>query len=109
MEASKIDALVRRRVRQAREEAGLTQAEMADHLALTEAGYGHYERGRSPFTVDQLARISEAVKRPIPWLLGLQVERTEDEDELLFLYRQCSAEGRATLLEMARSLAKRGL
>ena len=39
-------------------ESGLTQEAVADALGLSAVGYGHYERARQPFTVEQLFQLS---------------------------------------------------
>lgn len=104
-----IDDTIRQRVREARKALDLEQEDVGAVLSLSGTGFGHYERGRSPFTAEQLLKLSKRLQKPVWWFYGLQVERSEDEDELLFLYRQCSDRDRATVLELARSLAKRGL
>lgn len=47
------------RLRALREDLGLTQAEVADRLGITDGGYGHFERGR---------RFPSAAE--LPWLAG---------------------------------------
>ena len=77
------------RVRQARErsEPRLSQEEVAVKLGLTKAGYGHYEREAQPFSVDQLFKLSTILRKPISWFLGISSELSEEEDELLHLWR----------------------
>jgi transcriptional regulator with XRE-family HTH domain len=71
----------------AREKAGLDRKALADALSLDLNSYGHYERGRYAFTVDQLFVLSHVLHRSVPWLLGLETDLSEDEDRLLTLYR----------------------
>jgi transcriptional regulator with XRE-family HTH domain len=81
------------RVKQAREETGLSQKDMSKRLGLTEAGYGHYERDRQTFTVDMLFQISRILGRPVEYFLGLETELSADEGRVLALYRQAQAAG----------------
>jgi transcriptional regulator with XRE-family HTH domain len=53
--------LVGRRVAQAREAAGMTQAELASHLGLTAEAISGVERGEYGITVDQLHRVAEVL------------------------------------------------
>ncbi|MHB9033889.1 MAG: helix-turn-helix transcriptional regulator [Anaerolineae bacterium] len=78
---------VSRRVRQAREDAGLTQEDAAKALNLSVVGYGHYERATQPFGLEQLFQLSRILGKPVTWFLGLPSELDPDEDELLALYR----------------------
>jgi transcriptional regulator with XRE-family HTH domain len=64
----------------------LTQDEVARHLGLTRAGYGHYEREDQPFTVDQLFQLSRILGKPITWFLGIDTGLREDQEELLAIY-----------------------
>lgn len=64
------------RIRQAREEAGLTQAELAELLNVGVRMVQHYEAGsHKPYK--HLKEIAEATNRPFPWFLH------GDQDESL--------------------------
>ena len=59
------------RLRQARKEARLTQAQLAAQIGMTQGGYTQYENaGREP-SLSTLAKLSRILKRPTDWLLGL--------------------------------------
>ena len=75
------------RVRQERRRLGLSQAEVAKHLGLSQAGYGHYDRGTQPFTIEQVFRLAPLLGRSVAWILGLPSTLTEEEDRLLALFR----------------------
>lgn len=80
--------LVAQRVQDARKRRGLTHEEMGEKLGLTKAGYGHYERGRQAFSIEQLFVIARVLDRPVEWLLGLNSEMSDDELLALALYRR---------------------
>lgn len=101
-----LDTEISRRVREARKSAGLSQEEVGEHLGLTRGGYGHYERGRQPFTVEQLFRLSRILGEPVEYFLGLDTELTSDEKKLLDYYRRIDPpELREVALESVRLLA----
>ena len=52
---------VGRELRQRREELGMTQAEVAGHLGVSQAYIQKVEAGRDNLTVGQLARLAEAL------------------------------------------------
>ena len=80
------------------------QSEMAVLLGLSTAGYGHYDRGRQPFTVDQLFTLSRILGRSVGWLLGLETELSEDEDQLLTVYRSAPAASRDMVLRAVQAM-----
>jgi len=84
---SKREEAVAHRVKQARLRAQLTQAAIGEHLGLSEVGYGHYDRARQPFSIDQLFKLSSILGRSVQHFLGIDNGLTPDEDELLARYR----------------------
>jgi transcriptional regulator with XRE-family HTH domain len=58
-----------RRIRQARESAGLTQEEMGRRLGVSGVAVGHYERAARAVGIADLERISEILHRPMAWFL----------------------------------------
>jgi len=87
---SKLEAAITRRVTEARQKAQLTHKEVGEALSLSETGYGHYERFRQPFTIEQLFQLSRILGRSVEWFLGLDNDLTPEEDHLLALYRNAS-------------------
>jgi transcriptional regulator with XRE-family HTH domain len=77
------------RLRQAREDVGLTQEDVARLLGLTDVGYGAYERGQRLIPVDCLVKLTGILDRSVNYFLdsppvdGLSPE----EEELVRLYR----------------------
>ncbi len=101
------EELIRKRVIKAREASGLTRAEVAAALSLTENSYGHYERGRSPFSVELLFELSRILGCPVGHFLNLDTELNEDEEQLLHLYRQIKGDRlKEMAIELVRKLAE---
>jgi transcriptional regulator with XRE-family HTH domain len=69
------------RIKQARQEAGYTQEEMADLLAMTMRGYQNYESNRVPFR--HLERIAELTHVTQTWLLRGDPPEAEAPSEIL--------------------------
>ena len=108
VELSKLEVAIAERVARARKLAGLTHKAVGEALSLSESGYGHYERGRQPFTIDQLFQLSRILGRSVEYLLGLDTGLTPDEDELLTAYRAiASDEIKCFVLDAARSAPKK--
>lgn len=59
------------RLREARKAAGLTQAELAAQIGMTQGGYTSYENFAREPSLGTLAILSKVLKCPIDWLLGL--------------------------------------
>lgn len=90
MDLSKI---VVKRIKQARKEAGLTQAELADHVGLSSDAVSKWENGHSTPGLLTLERLPAILNRPVEWFLGLDLDMTPDEAKLIALYRALPAEG----------------
>lgn len=98
-----------RRIREARKEAGLSQEEMGRKLGLTDAGYGHYERERIQFTVEQIFLLARILGRSAGYFLGIDCGLTPDEDELLVAYRTARSKGLGSAaLNTVKALSKAG-
>lgn len=98
---------IARRVRQAREKAGLSQREVAERLGLSEVGYGHYERLSQPFGIHQLYELSRILSRPITYFLDIPSKYSNDEEQLVFLYRHINDDKlKETAIELVRRLSE---
>ena len=83
-----INRLIGRKLREAREAAGLQQNELAERLGLAKQSYTPYETGRIKFRVEQVQEFSRALGRPVEWFLGLDTGLSEADAEVLHLWRQ---------------------
>jgi transcriptional regulator with XRE-family HTH domain len=79
--------LAAQRIRDAREEAGLTQAELADALGVTRAAVTSIENGRSTLTLKNLEELPRILHQPLAYFLGIETDLIPDESEFLELYR----------------------
>lgn len=79
-----------KRIRAARVKAGYTQQYVADQLnpALSNVGYGAYERGEREIGLDYLLQLSRILSKPLNYFLGIPDEYTPDEQDLIHLYRK---------------------
>lgn len=59
------------RLKKLREEAGLTQEEVAKNLNITASGYGYYEQGRRDPDTDTLRKLAEFYNVSVDYLLGM--------------------------------------
>ena len=57
------------RIRQARQEAGLSQEELGRRLGISGVAVGHYERGTRSIGIHELERLAQILERPLTWFL----------------------------------------
>ena len=60
------------RIRQLRQQKGLSQENMADELGLSTSAYGDIERGRTEPPLSRLDAIAGLLEVPLPTLLGFE-------------------------------------
>ena len=95
------------RLRSARERASLSQKQVADQLHVTPQAYGNWERGARGVPIELLPAFSRALGRSVAWLLDIDIGLTQDEDELLTMYRNLrNVNHRRLLLEIADRIAQ---
>lgn len=87
-------------IRQAREDAGLSQARLATSIYRRRATISDIENGKSELTVSTLALIAAALDKPIsyffPWFVYENLspdELSPNEHEALKLFRRIRSEG----------------
>ena len=68
-----------RRLRDLREDADLTQRELAEYLNCTQVSYSHYELGKRDIPTDVLIRLADFYGTSTDYLLGLSDERNNVE------------------------------
>jgi transcriptional regulator with XRE-family HTH domain len=67
--ASMIQDEIGRRIQKAREEAGLSQEELASRLGLTQAALSNYELGKRRPNLTNLERLSMLLNKPLLYFL----------------------------------------
>lgn len=86
--------IVARRMRQARESAGLTQGELAEYLGVTRALVTGVEAGRVTLTLEHLEKLPKLLNHPTEYFLGITIPGlTEDEQSVIDCYRQLPLTG----------------
>ena len=58
-----------RRIRQAREDASMTQEELGQKLGVSGVAVGHYERAARSIGIAELEQVAGVLQRPITWFL----------------------------------------
>jgi transcriptional regulator with XRE-family HTH domain len=98
---------IRERIRQAREEARLTQRQMAKLLAVSQSAISDIERGRVQISAKDLARFAKILGKPIAYFYPSDSETdTKQEAELLDLFRSVSETWQQRMLSEARTVQK---
>ena len=59
------------RLRAAREDADLTQKQLAEYLGIKQQQYSAYETGQNEMPVRYLKKVCEATNLSADWILGL--------------------------------------
>jgi len=88
--------------------AKCSQAELAEHLGISQQEVSRYERGDTKAPVNYLADVAEYCGVSVDYLLGRQAETpqmlSDEESEMLHLYQALSPENRIRLQERAEML-----
>lgn len=106
-----------KRLKEIREERGLTQEELAQLLRSTKQVVSNYEIGKHApsvvvamewarvlgISIDDLAGIDQPASSPAP--VPSQLPLSVDEEELIRLFRSMNGAGRQTALSTVRGLA----
>lgn len=82
-----IDYEIGQRVKAAREEMRMSQEEAARIVSIGRANFGHYERGRSPWTAAMLFALARVLNKPVEHFLGLSTDLIDEERDWLHLFR----------------------
>lgn len=64
------------RIRELREDADLTQTQVAKFLGMSQTGYSKYETGENDIPTQVLIRLAHFYKTSTDYLLGLTDKRT---------------------------------
>ena len=63
------------RLRDLREDAGLTQTQVAKYLGMSQTGYSKYETGENDIPTQVLIRLAQRYRTSTDYLLGLRDRR----------------------------------
>lgn len=88
--------------------ARCSQAELAEHLGISQQEVSRYERGETKAPVNYLADVAEYCGVSVDYILGRNTESTQmltkEESELLHSFQMLSAENQIRLKERAAVL-----
>lgn len=102
--------MIGNRIRDARQQAGLTQAQLAEIVGVSRSAVAQWETGRAGQVGTNLTRIAAALGVTAGHLLeGSRTDATPlegTEVALLRLYRTCTPDDRAFLLRTAVRMAR---
>lgn len=99
---NQLNKVIGNRIRVARKKMRLTQAEVGDHLGLTKNAVGKIESGEVALTLKNLFELPAVLHHPIEYFLGLNIDLTDDEKELLTYYRVLPDEFKRIVLDQSR-------
>lgn len=64
------------RIKQARQEAGYTQEQVANAIGIARSNIGKYETGKLEPDLEKLAKLAQFYNVSINWMLGVTLEPT---------------------------------
>lgn len=112
---SEIDALVGRRLREARLLAGLSQGQLGARIGVTFQAVQKYESGENRLSASRLLAVAEFLRQPLSFFFGdlsepdsaaAPASLTPKEIKLLRYYRGIGTEeARDWMLKLAKSMA----
>ena len=97
-----------KKIQKAREEAGLSQEELASRLGYTQAALSNYELGKRRLYLPNIEQISRELNKPLSYFLEESINpslndckepRDETTSEIIKLLSELPAEERDYLLE----------
>lgn len=94
------------RIAERRRQLGMSQEDLADMVDTHQRQISRYETGQNDPTSEVLAGIARALNTTPDWLMGFSDTSilSDDERQLLEIYRRKSPETRRKVLDVARVL-----
>ena len=93
-------------LREIRQSRNMTMFELGEKIGVTESAIGLYESERRKPNYEILLKMSEILNCSVDSILGNNFILTNDEDFLLYLYRQLNNEGKKELTNIANAFSK---
>ena len=94
---------IAKRIRQAREERGLTQQDVANYLGRTAASISDLERGKVQVSASDLYKLSKYLNKPIEFFYGEEY-LGDDVQDLISVIRRMPPEIRANQVAMIKTI-----
>ena len=102
------------RTKQAREAAGLSQAQLADMAGVTQSAIANLEADRSGMSCATLVKVADALEVSADWLLGREPLRQEITDEEIIaefnpaVWATLSESDKKARIDMVRKMRRSG-
>lgn len=94
-----------KRIRQAREELGISQEELAVRISRDQRSVSEYESGKRRIFAHDLPAIAQALNVPLIYLFEDSLSVDDLDNVLLGEFHRLDEDARKTLIEMARLLS----
>jgi len=95
------------RIRQAREQRGLSQEEFADLISRDQRAVSEYENGKRKITVTELPRFADALGMPLAYFYEESLEPDDLDNAMLHEFHQLpSDDAKQDAIDMMRLLSK---
>ena len=78
------------RLKDLRQQAGLTQVDVAEALGISQPAYASWERGAKKPTQENLVKIAQILNVSVDYLVGNSEEKADELDNIGFLFRMNS-------------------
>jgi len=96
------------RIKQKREEAGLSQRELGERLGISSGAVGQWEIGRTPPTMENLDALCGVLDVSRDWLMTgektpeRETVQTQEEKDALIVFRQLDGPTRKAMLQLMK-------
>ena len=78
------------RLKDLRQQAGLTQVDVAEELGISQPAYASWERGAKKPTQENLVKIAQILNVSVDYLVGNSEEKADELDNIELLFRMNS-------------------
>lgn len=94
------------RIRQARKQKKLSQAELADIIQISPSHMSDIENGKKTLKIDLFMKITEALQVSADWLLRTNIPEVNSiyEHEISDLLKDCTTEEKEAYLDILKKL-----
>lgn len=101
-------AMIGKRIRQSREQRGLTQEYLAEKLSVSNAYISKIERGKTSISLDRLSEISAVLEQPAEYLLSGADRSTREylRSEIMTMLEGCSPAKIKLIANVIRSIVE---
>ena len=80
------DQVLARRIKRAREDAGLSQSRLGEYLRIDQSAVSKIENGTTEVGAIRLMRIAAILGRPVTWFLSIDTGLSDDEAQIVHLW-----------------------